>query len=533
MTGQGHATAILEAQWWIYRNYFRKSPFGIAASTVVGLLWYGLWVGLSTIAAMTIPEMPAAELTRYLPLILMGVFFFWQVFPILLVSTGISLDLRKLRPYPVPLGDLFWLEVLLRVTACVEMLFVTTGVAIGLLQHRAVRWWTPTWLVIFVALNLFLSTGLRDLLARVFARKRFREVISLVVLSLIALPQLLLNRAVSGSWQWTRYFDRITAWPWTALARLAQGPFAWTDFGYTALWVASAFLFARWQFRQTFVFDEETTGVRKSAPRPWALTESFFSLPTRFLPDPLAAITEKELRFLSRSPRFRVLFMMSFSFGLLIFMPSFLRSREQGGFFSSNFLTMVGGYSLVLLAEVLFWNNLGFDRSAVATYFVTPVRFRTVLIAKNIAALCYVSLEIVILTIICRLFRLTVSPAKIFEAFAVLAMLTLFLAAAGNIRSVRTPRPMNPTQAMRGPGAGRANLSMLLLFPLAVVPAALPFGARYAFDSNLAFYLVLVIDMIIGAVVYHIALDSAERAALERQEQLISELSQGEGLVTS
>jgi len=309
--------------------------------------------------------------------------------------------------------------------------------------------------------------------------------------------------------------------------------FSWTSIGFAALWISIVFLFARWQFRRTYVFDEETTGVRTSAPRQWAFTELFFSVPRRLLPDPLAAIIEKELRFLSRSPRFRVLFMMGFSFGLLIFMPNFLRSRESGGFFSSNFLTMVGGYSLILLSEILFWNNLGFDRSAVATYFVTPVRFRTVLIGKNLAALCYVLLEVLILAALCAAFRLATSPAKIVEAFGILTMLTLFLSAAGNIRSVRSPRPMNPAQAMRGPGAGRAQFSMMLLFPLALLPAALPFGARYAFHSDLAFYAVLLLDLAIGGVFYGIALDSAERAALGRQEELITELTTGEGLVSS
>ena len=44
--------------------------------------------------------------------------------------------------------------------------------------------------------------------------------------------------------------------------------------------------------------------------------DRFFRLPSLVLPDPLAAIVEKELRSLARTPRFRTVFIMGFTFGL-------------------------------------------------------------------------------------------------------------------------------------------------------------------------------------------------------------------------
>ena len=46
-----------------------------------------------------------------------------------------------------------------------------------------------------------------------------------------------------------------------------------------------------------------------------------FRLPALFLPDPVAAIVEKELRSLVRTPRFRLVFIMGFSFGILVWLP--------------------------------------------------------------------------------------------------------------------------------------------------------------------------------------------------------------------
>lgn len=528
------ALAILEAQWRIYRNHFRKMPAGTVATILFALIWYGLWAAMSTGASTAFAELGPANLAKYLPLALLGIFLYWQVFPILLMSSGVSLDLRKLQPYPIPLEQIFWLEVMLRVTAGLEMLLLLAGVSIGLARNIRVPIWGPFWLLPFVFINLFFSTGLRDLLVRVFARKRYREFVSLLVLVLIALPQVVFGvTARSGHWPRWANFSAGAWWPWSAEAMLARGTVTPRGMGISLLWLAGAYGFARWQFRRTYVYDADVTGMRKSTPRRIGWADAVFSLPSRLLHDPLGAIVEKELRFLSRAPRFRVLFMMGFSFGLLIFLPSFLRSREQGGFFANNFLTMIGGYALLLLGEVLFWNNLGFDRSAVQAYFITPVRFRTVLMGKNLAAVCFALLEIGILAILCAVFRLAVSPGKILEAVCVVLVLTLFLTAVGNLSSVRNARPVNPTQAMRGQGAGRAQMMLFLLYPLALLPVGLAFAARFAFESQAAFYGVLLLDAVIGVVVYHIALDSAEAAALRRQEELVADLSKGPGLVSA
>ena len=62
--------------------------------------------------------------------------------PLLMAATGASLELRKLQVYPIPDAQLFAIEVMLRVTAAVEMLFITTGLAGGILWNPAIPKWT-------------------------------------------------------------------------------------------------------------------------------------------------------------------------------------------------------------------------------------------------------------------------------------------------------------------------------------------------------------------------------------------------------
>ena len=72
--------------------------------------------------------------------ILLLIFLYWQVVPVLMAASGASLDLRKLQAYPIPVSQLFGLEVMLRITAAIEVVLVLLGAAIGhAAQSRRLR----------------------------------------------------------------------------------------------------------------------------------------------------------------------------------------------------------------------------------------------------------------------------------------------------------------------------------------------------------------------------------------------------------
>ena len=61
----------------------------------------------------------------------------------------------------------------------------------------------------------------------------------------------------------------------------------------------------------------------------------------------------------------------------------------------------------------------------------------------------------------------------------------------------------------------------------------LAYLARFAFASELAFYVVLAMAAAIGGAVYWIAMESAASTALMRREAILQELSKGDGPVAS
>jgi len=274
--------------------------------------------------------------------------------------------------------------------------------------------------------------------------------------------------------------------------------------------------------------------VKKDASRKRPISDAFFTFPRLFWRDPLAAIVEKELRSLIRAPRFRTVFVMGFTFGILVWLPMVIGGNGiRQGARSSYFLVFVCLYALTMLGQVTYWNCFGFDRSAALFYFAAPQPISQVLIGKNIAAMVFVYLDIMILSAVVGTFHLAKSWGQVGETLVVVGICAVYLLGLGNMASVNYAHPLNPENVSRGGSAGRTQGLLLALYPLALLPVILAYLARWALNSEVAFAAVLAIAAAIGGAVYWIGLDSAVIATRVKREQLMMALTQGEGPVAS
>jgi ABC-2 type transport system permease protein len=532
------AWAILWVQVRSTLNVYRKAS--VAWTTIAGSLWYGLWLFGAYAAGSAMAEGENLTLiSNALPGGLFLAFLYWQVMPLMMAATGASLDLRKLLAYPIPISQFFFIEVLLRATAAAEMVMITIAVGIGVLLNPGLPFWGALGAVVFIAFNLALAVGIRDVVGRLLAHKHVREIAFFFLILLVALPQIALRNLGPGDprGRFSRFSASTTwqGWPWTAAAQFMQGHNTLRSAAVLLAWSVGAYLFARWQFGRTLKFDAQAAEAGGSKPRTRSnLMEYFYRLPNLVFRDPLGALIEKEIRFLTRSPRFRLVFLMGFTFGLMIWLPlAFGGSGGAQSVLGGNYLTAVSVYSILLLSEVSFWNSFGFDRIAAQVYFLAPVRFSQVLIAKNITAMFFISVEIAVVSTICALLRMPVSVQALVEAYSVGLVVSVLLLSAGNILSVRQARGVDPSKSFRSGAAGRVQAVLLLIYPVAFTPVALAYLARYAFDSQLAFFAVLAFDLTIGLVFYKIALESAVSTAEQTREEMISRLSQGAGPIAA
>lgn len=531
-----HVSAILRAQFLTVRNRTGSSAILFWA---LSLVWYGaVAVGAWGIASV-LPHIRILEnLSRIISGGLLLAFLGWQILPLLLVSAGVTLDLRRLLVYPIPTSRLFVIEVLLRVTTGTEVLILLAGGAVGLWLHPAVPWYGPLFLLPFVLFNMLLSAGVRDLLTRLLARRGVREVVVFGIVLLAALPQLIVVLFPPETWRqqhFTALFDKLPPfpWPWQVAAGLALGHVSVFALAALTAWTVVGGWFGYRQFQKGLAFDADATRARERGALESAASTSWkdalYRLPSRLLPDPLAAIVEKEIRSLTRTARFRLVFFMGFTFGLIIWLPLLLKRGAQSGGMSDHFLVWVSLYAALLLGEVLFLNVFGFDRLASQAWYIMPVSVTRVLIGKNITAVFFLLLEIAMVAAACALLRLPVTPARVVECFAVTLLLCLFLLSAGNLCSTHFPRPINPDQSWRNASSGKVQFILLGVYPLIGIPIALAYLARYAFETQFSFYAVLLSGFVVAGITYYVALQSSVEAAEARREAILASLGRTDG----
>src|SRR5260370_4792197 len=262
------ARAIIWAQWRTTRNHFpRSNKAAVAVNPLLTIVWYGGFAFLAGMAAILLAKPEELRfIQEILPPALLLCFIYWQFIPVLMASLGSSLDTKKLLVYPIPTGQLFTLEVLLRISTGAEMLLLLTGAGIGLLLNPGIPAWGPITLTFFVAFNLFCSAGVRDLLVRLMARRRRREITPLLFVLAAALPQV---PSVPGFQSHIRQFfskDPSPFLPWTPAGPLAQGEFTLLAPDVLLAWTAASYVFGRWQFERGLNFDYGDAAPQGASP---------------------------------------------------------------------------------------------------------------------------------------------------------------------------------------------------------------------------------------------------------------------------
>ena len=533
---------IVWAQWRAIFNRFPRQKAGLIFTWIFSLIWYAGFAALGVGAAFGLPYIhERALLLKILDFGLLGAMVYWQFVPLMMVSSGMSLDLKRLRVYPIPDRRLFGIEVLLRASTGVEVLLVLTGAAVGLWRSPIVAWWGPLFLVPFMGVNLCLSAGIRDLLSRIMRRKGIREIVVLGFILITQAPNFVMRMVPHEKLaEYAKTYDRVAAvlpFPWRWAARLAMGDFSWIALFGLAIAAVIGVWFGYNQFQRGLRFDEAAaeSSSRKQELPPGKLTllERVAAIPLRLFPEPLATLVQKELLSLPRTPRFRTLFLMGAFFSLVIWLPylSNIGGGANNGFMAKNFLTIVVLYSMMLLTEPLFANVFAYDRKAAQAYFVLPVRFATVLIAKNLTAGLFILLEVLFVCLLAKLFRAPLTLQSLSESLSTVLVFITYLMAVGNLTSVRYAKGVDPSNPWRGKGSGKGGGWLMLVYAAVLPGTVLAHLARYGFNNGWAFLAVQGAWLLIGLITFAVCFELAVESADKQRETFLAALGEGEGVI--
>ena len=530
---------IAWAQFRTMRNHLPRTTTGAILVWILSLLWYGLFVALAVALVRLIPEVPLGDVRYWMPVGLLGVFAFWQLLPLFTLSSGWSLQLNKLQIYPVPTSSLFGIEVFLRITGAPEMIFVVTGAVIGLLRHPAVPLWAPPslWLL-FIPFSLFLSLAVRELVLHSFNRKGFRELFAVLLVSIGVVPQLLLAGKHSVDPRYV-HFARNPFTPWHSFAEFSAGRASVVNLLAMIGWTGLAYVLARWQFEKSLVQEDGFnsgrsvggTSVVSASGRSSreSVRQRLIAIPSRLFADPFGALLQKEFQTLLRMPRFRVILGMACLFSVMIFIPILLNGITGGRntFINNNFLAVVTLYGVLMMSDSVLLNVFGFDRRATQIYFLAPVPLKTVLQAKNLAAITFIVFQSVVVMLFATLMHIRITVFNVIDAVCAAAVVSVFFLCVGNLMSVSMARPMDPTQTFKKQAGGKMQLWFLLCSLGMFLLVGFGFLARWALQSDWALPGVLAVELVIGLVAYHIATESAVERAFRERERIIDTLSKG------
>jgi ABC-2 type transport system permease protein len=518
--------AIVWAQFRITRNHLPRTGVGGVVMWIITGLWYSLFLALAGLAIAGIPAISLDLLRKALPIALLILFLYNQTIPLLTLTTGWSLQIDKLQVYPIRNSALFGLEVLLRITSAPEFMIVLLGGVIGLARRSDIPLPAALCLLFFIPLNLFLQLAVRDFVVHAFERNRFREIITILFVSIGIVPQFLLRTGLGMKLKpYFLLFANGLGTPWHTAASLSLGRLSLFNFAVLAAWTALAFWLARWQFARGLTQDDAFRGGSGAAASKKETASPLLDFFSNLFQDPAAAIIQKEVRSLLRMPRFRVMLGMACIFSTLIFLPIRLGEDSKGpGFFSHNYFVAVNLYGLLIMADVLLLNIFGADRAAAQIYFISPVPLATVLKAKNLAACVFILLQNLLVIILTPFFA-HVSAVSIVSGVVASAVASINLMWAGNLLSVMMPRPIDPSATMKRQANAKVQLWILLCTVGMAVLVGFAYLARWAFDSDWALLGVLLFEFAIGAVVYKVALDSAVERGLRDREGIIDALS--------
>jgi ABC-2 type transport system permease protein len=540
--------AVAGVRWRIFVNSLRtfRGRLELASRVFTGLAFVTGGIGGAAGLGGAAWYLLLQGNSQWFGVLLWPVFLFWQLFPLMATAFTQNVESSNLLRFPLSYRSYFLIRLaygsLDPATAVASLWLLGIDIGIGVARPSVLPWATIV-LLTFALVNIVLARMLFAWLERWLAQRRTREIMGILfflfILSfqligpLIAvyehrsipesrilgqklsnaqrpLPPGLAAAAIAGA---------IEGQAWSRVISTSGVPFLLlASYGTAFLWLLN------FRVRAEYHGENLSQSVgRKAAPSGLPALRPGWHLP--LLPGSVAAVFEKELRYLSRSGP------MLFTLIVPLFMLAVFRSsgENEGLFAHAPELTFPLGaaYSLLLLTN-LSYNNFGAEGSGTQFFFASPVRFRQIMLGKNLAHAAVFVLEVVLVWLgTCLLYR----PPSIGVTLATLAAILFVLPidlAAGNLFSL-----YSPTRVEVGVfGRQRASLTTVLAsFAIRGVlfgVAALMLWLFRGYGNSWVELPVFLLPAALAFAGYAFALDRVDGIALDHRENLISNLGRRE-----
>jgi ABC-2 type transport system permease protein len=527
-------------RWRVLRNNLRNKNrrldiLGLAISGAFSTLFVlavtiGIFVGTRTLLE--------TQREQFLGLLFLGLFGWWQLFPILLAGFAPQFAFGSLLRFPMKLSAFYLIGMaygLADSAALAALVWMGAMIAATLATLPAA---VPVMLLAcaaFAVLNVTIERLLGAWFEKLLAKRRSREFLfTLFILAMVCLQFLnplmqKYGRSLVPVFKgWLPYLWILpSSFAGDAVARAVEHQWAAVALKLSGLGVyVLIFSILLWmRYSRLYRGEElsETSAPARAERR--AAGASHRRDPFDFLPVPVLAVFRKELLYLRRN---------TFLFFGLIFPPMMVLffSVQFAGIHPTAFKTGVSpdlffpgimAY-LVLILMAPAYNCFAYEGRGIQTYFTSPVRFREVLVAKNLLTVVLLFGEVAFCVVLVG-WRAGLPSAPVLLAtlagivFSVAGQLTV-----ANWSSLNFPRRMEFGKMQ---GQRNSGMSVFVLFGVQIVFAGV--GALILLLGRLTgnpwlpseIFALLAAALLAG---YFASLDAFSQLAERKKEVLIDAL---------
>ncbi|MFZ0299281.1 MAG: hypothetical protein WAM13_13105 [Candidatus Sulfotelmatobacter sp.] len=544
----GGLATIAWLRWRLFRNGLRstRSQLELVSHIFVFLAFaiggIGGAVGMAFAAALMI----SAGKPEFLALLLWFVFIFWLVFPIMATAFTDNPDSSDLLRFPLSYRSYFLVR--LAYGAFDPATFLGSLWSLGILlgvgfAKPALLPWTLLVLLAFALFNLVFLQMVFAWVDRWLAQRRTRELMGILFILLMLSFQLIgpLTRyfakpAQTGAQQYLqRYLEPMARVqgilpPGLAADAISQAVFSRFMAGFSSLALLCAFVLLIGYFLHVRLLaqyrGENLTEVAAASASPrdrslrlgWNLPGASASV---------SAVFEKEIRYLLRSgPMLLTLIMPLFVLVVFRLGPAGSKAGRAVGLLRHTpdmAFPAAAAYTLLLLTN-LAYNNFGGDAGGIQFFYASPISFREIVLAKNLAHASILAIEVLVAWIAVGFLYGRPTLEVTVASLAGLLFAAPVNFAAGNLLSIYSPKKLDYSSF----GRQRASQTTVLisfgvqLFVVGVGVTA--FWVAHTYGNLWIATLILLVLAGISLSVYRMILKRMDHLAQERRETLIAEL---------
>jgi ABC-2 type transport system permease protein len=534
-------SAVAELRWRLLANSLRtiRGRLELVSRVFVGFSITMLALGGAVFMAPLAYLATAQNHPDYLAIALWLIFAFWQLYPILGSLASVPFEFSTLLRFPMTFSTFWWLAFFYGLVdpVCLVSLLWLAAMLLGIgVASPALLPGAALVLFGFALVNLFLSRAVYLWLERWLAQRKAREILGIVFLFVIVGVQFITPLALridkhreQAARSLTSIATVATFFP-PGLASfslqqfhggdLLQGLYACAALGgYAALLV----LVLNRRLRAQFLGENLSEAAAPVVVRSDGKLREGWDL--RGLSGPIAAIFEKETRYLLRSGPVLFMFVMPIVI-LILFRLNPIMSGGGHGFASSapDWAFPVGSaYSLLMLTNIVY-NSFGGDGSGLQFFLIAPVPMRDVLFAKNLSHVTVLAINTVLVFVATTFLYRPPRPEIVFVTLAALLFAFPLNLAAGNLMSVYSPKRHDlATFGRQRASAATGFVGMFVQALVVGISFLVIFGAYRVGQVWLAGVAFILLSA--GtSLVYWVILNKSAKAVMDRREVLVSEI---------